>query len=114
MAHKAFFYTGKTYNGATYTETYVRESRRIRIDYTPTEDARPYFRHNNRRYYLDDFMRTFYPSYKPLEIVSADGERVSLHGQEADQYYKPLFVELSEDGETVRVYRYEGSETDYN
>lgn len=109
MKQKTFFYKGKNYTSADYTETYKRESRRIRIDYTLTENARPYFRHNNRRYYLDNFMRIDHGT----EIEAADGEKVTLHGYEADQYYKPLFIELDEAGESCRVYRYEGSETNY-
>ena len=112
MKQKTFTYTGKTYHNATYTEKYTRVSRHIRIDYNLNGD--PYFRHGGRRYYLKDFMRSNYPSCEPTEIISRDGERVNLHGYEAENYYKPLFIELDDAGESVRVYRYEGSEADYN
>ena len=107
MKQKTFFYKGKNYINADFTETYKRESRRIRIDYTPA--GNPFFRHNNRRYYLDNFMRIDHGT----EIEAADGEKVTLCGYEADQYYTPLFIELDEAGESCRVYRYEGSETNY-
>ena len=113
MRQKSFYYTGKTYQNATYTETYKRESRWMRIDYTPTENARPFFRHYGKRYYLDDFIRIGYPDSHTTEIKAADGETVTLCGHEADQYYKPLFIELDDAGEAARLYRYEGSETDY-
>jgi len=114
MRHKSFYYTGKTYQNATYTEKYTRVSRWIKIDYTPTENARPFFRHDNKRYYLDDFLRTGSPWSAGIasEIKAADGETVILAGYEAEQYYKPLFVELDEAGEAARLYRYEGSETE--
>ena len=111
MTQKNFYYTGKTYQNATYTETYRRISRHIRIDYNLNGD--PYFRHGGKRYKIADFMRVNYPSCAPLEVIAQDGERVELHAYEAKNYYKPLFIELDDAGETVRVYRYEGSTTDY-
>ena len=109
---KKFYYTAKNYYGATFRETYTRESRRIRIDYTPAGD--PFFRHAGRRYKLDDFMRINCMSWEPTEIKAADGETVYICGHEAEVYYKPLFIEIDDAGETVRLYRYEGTETDYN
>ena len=106
---KKFYYTGRNYYGATYTETYTREGRAKKILYTLTEASRPYFRHNGRRFYLDDFLR----NTAPIEIEAADGEKITLHGYEAEQYYKPLFIELDDAGEYCRVYRFEGTETDY-
>ena len=108
MRHKLFFYKGKTYQNATYTETYTRSSRWIKINYTLTEEARPYIRHDNRRFYLDDFMRNSFCGI-PTEIEAADGEKVQLAGHDATTYYKPYFIELSEDGEAARLYRYEGT-----
>ena len=114
---KKFYYTGKTYQNATYTEEYTRVSRWIKIDYTiprsEEAESRPFFRHGNRRFYIDDFIRTNYPSGDYTEIESKDGEKATLHAYQADQYYKPYFIELDESGEAVRVYQYNGSETDY-
>ena len=113
-AKKAFFYTGKDYINREYREKYTRVSRWIKIDYTPTEAARPFFRHDNKRYYLDDFLRTGSPwsGLASEAIKAADGEAVNLAGYEAEVYYKPLFVEIDDGGEAVRLYRYEGSETE--
>ena len=114
---KKFYYTGKTYQNATYTEEYSRVSRWIKIDYTiprsEEAESRPFFRHGNRRYYLDNFIRCGSAWIAPLQIESKDGEKIDLAGQESDNYYKPLFIEIDAGGEAVRVYQYNGSETDY-
>ena len=103
------------YNTETYTETYTRRGTWKRIDYTNPRneetESRPYFRHENKRYYIDDFMRTNYPAGEYTEIKAADGEKATLHAYKTDVYYKPYFIELNETGEAVRVYQYEGSET---
>lgn len=109
---KVFYYTGKDYTRRDYKEKYTRVSRWIKIDYTPTEAARPFFRHANKRYYFDDIMRVNYPGTTPTEIKAEDGETVLLSGYDSTTYYKPLFVELDDGGESVRLYRYEGSETE--
>lgn len=109
MTKKAFFYTGKDYMNATYTERYTRESRWVKVQYTLTDEARPYIRHDNRRLYLDDFMRAGVGGY-PFEITAKDGEAVTLAGFQSDVYYKPFFVEIDEAGEAARLYRYEGTE----
>lgn len=108
---KKFYYTGKNYLNATYTETYTRMGRWCRINYN--QNGEPFFRHDNRRYYLESFIRCGSAWLEPVEITSTDGEKVSLAGGESDNYYKPIFIELSEGGEAVRVYQFEGTETDY-
>ena len=119
MKHKIFTYTGKNYINADYTETYTRVSRWIKINYTiprrDEDESKPFFRHDGKRCFLDDFLRTGSPWSAGItsEITAADGEAVNLAGYEADVYYKPLFVEIDEGGEAVRLYRYEGSNTQY-
>lgn len=103
---KAFYYTGKTYQNATFTEKYTRVSRWKAINYNPNGD--PYIRHENKRIYIDQFWRD-----NPTTIKATDGEEVTLAGHEIDVYYKPLFIEIDRSGESCRVYRFEGSETDY-
>lgn len=107
---KKFFYEGSDYLHRTYRETYTREGTWKRIIYTLA--GVPYFRHNNKRYKLDDFLRlgTPWTSGLATEIMSADGEAVTLAGYEAETYYKPLFIEIDDSGEACRVYRYEGTE----
>ena len=77
----------------------------IEIEYVEDEhdeerDFQPSFWFENRRYFLNDFMRTHnnpwigdnYPDY--------------IHGYEADEYYHPLFIELVGGDVAVNVYRY--------
>lgn len=55
---------------------------------------------NNRRYYMNDFIRVHnnpwiyddYPEY--------------IHGYESENYYKPLYIELLEDNEHINVYEW--------
>ena len=107
---RQFYYKGQDYLHRDYTETYTRVSRWIRIRYNMSGD--PFFIYDGHRYKLDDFLRTNTMwSVGIADKVEADnGEQVSLAGYEAEQYYKPLFVELSETCEAVRLYRYEGTE----
>ena len=110
---KEFYYRGKNYLNAPYIETYTRESRWKAIRYTTS--GTPYFLHQGRRYKLDNFLSLFSPwaTGYPTIIRAADGEEISLAGSEADVYYKPLFIELEDGGERCRVYRYEGTTTEY-
>lgn len=109
---KQFFYTGIDYKGDKYMERYTRAGRWAKIDYTMS--GVPFFRYNNRRYKLDDFisMSSDWSVGLASTIKAADGETVVLSGYESDNYYKTLFIEVSEGGEAVRVYRYEGTETE--
>ena len=106
---KHFYYTGESHNGATYKEEYTRASRWLKINYTTAENSRPYVRHNNKRYYLEDFIRLSAYGYN-TEVTAADGETVTLSGSETDVYYKPYFIEIDESGEAARLYTYEGTE----
>ena len=109
---KKFYYNGKTYQNATYTETYTRASRWLKVNYTTAEESRPYIRHDNKRYYLDVFLRNSFCGL-PTVIKAEDGEEIQLAGHDATTYYKPYFIELDEAGEAARLYQYEGSTTDY-
>ena len=114
MKNKKFYYNGKNYFNADYVETYERESTWKSIFYTIANESRPYFRHNGKRFYIDNFTRTNYPAGDYTEIKAADGETAFLHAYESETYYKPLFIEIDESGEKIRVYRYIGTETKYN
>lgn len=106
---KRFFYNSVDFNNRGFSEIYNRVSRWVKIDYTPS--GSPFFRHNNRRYHLDNFIRLGSFCSAPMEpITAADGETVTLNGYEIDSYYKTLFIEISDGGEAVRVYRYEGTQ----
>ena len=93
-------------------EVYKRVSRWIKIDFNLHGEL--FFRHNGRRYKLNDFMRINYPYYdtdiltdtiNPLDAR----EVIQLSGYEANEYYKPLFIEVSDSGDSVRLYRYDGT-----
>ena len=109
---KKFYYTGKTYQNATFTEEYTRISRWKRIFYNAA--GNPYFMQDGKRHYIDNYTRTNYPAGDYTEIKAADGEKATLHAIQSDEYYKPYLIELDEGGENVRVYQYERTETDYN
>lgn len=104
-----FYYNGTDYLHRAYTEIYERVSRWIRIDYNA--NGEPYFRFRNKRYKLDNFLRcnSAWSSWND-KIHNDKGEEVTLAGYEADVYYKPFFVEISDCGEGVRVYQYLGTE----
>lgn len=109
---KKFYYKGKNYINATYTEEYCRVSRWKKIYFNPARN--PYFMQDGKRHFIDDYIRTNYPAGDYTEIIAKDGETATLHAYQAETYYKPYFIELHESGEAVRVYQYNGSETDYN
>ena len=108
---KKFYYTGKTYQNATYKEEYIRISRWKRIYFNNA--GNPYFLQDGKRHFLDNYIRIGATMGAYAEIIAKDGEQALLHAQQADQYYKPYFIEIDESGEAVRVYQYNGSETDY-
>ena len=61
---KIFEYIGKDYINREYVERYERVSRWIEIKFTTPkkeDDSKAYFRHDNRRYYLDNFLRVSFP-----------------------------------------------------
>ena len=109
---KKFYYSGRDYIGRTYKETYTRKSRYIMIRYNTA--GNPFFIFQGRRYYLDNFLRTSnaWTGTASEEITANDGEKIRLAGYQAETFYKPLFIEIDEGGEAVRVYQYEGSETE--
>lgn len=72
---------------------YIEDEHDEARDYTPT------FWHNNRRYYLEDFIRVHNnPWFDPA------GFPEYIHGVEAGNYYAPLYIEII-GGEEVNVYR---------
>ena len=71
---------------------YVEDEHQEERDFTPS------FWFNNRRYYLDDFMRTHNNPW------IADTYPENIHGYESDEYYNPLYIELIGD-EAVNVYK---------
>ena len=74
----------------------------------------PFFRYKNKRYYLDNFLRVHYPFIDTMIITDTinalqSKEIIQLAGYESDIYYKPLFLEIGDSGENVRLYRYIGT-----
>lgn len=77
----------------------------IAIEYVEDEhdenrDFEPSFWFENRRYFLNDFVRCHNNPF----IGCADFPEY-IHAYEANEYYNPLFIELDDSGECVNVYR---------
>ena len=76
----------------------------IEIEHVPDEheeknNFKPSFWYWNRRYFLEDFVRVHNnPWIRCSEFPDY------IHGMESDQYVNPLFIEISEAGDAVRVY----------
>ena len=75
----------------------------IEIEYVVDEhdsdkDFKPSFWWNNKRYYLDNFIRTHNNPFGGINCPEY------IHGYEAENYYNPLFIELIND-EAVNVYK---------
>ena len=81
--------------------TFKKVSRWIKI--CSTANGKPYFRHNGKRYYLDNFVRKDSPWSGFAKGVLPE----YIHGFDATEYYKPYFIEISKDGEAVRLYNHE-------
>lgn len=56
------------------------------------------FWYNNRRYFLENFIRCHNNPWGGMNVPDY------IHGYESGEYYRPLFIELSNDGEMVKVY----------
>jgi len=75
----------------------------IEIEYVPDEheeenDFKPSFWFNNRRYFLENFVRTHNNPW-----IGDAGFPEEIHAYEADTYWRPLFIELIDDS-AVNVY----------
>ena len=64
-----------------------------------------YFTFNGRKYALEQFVRL--GSIVTPECVAyiENGEQHYLHGVDIDDIYNPIYIELDDYGEKVRVYR---------
>lgn len=75
----------------------------IEIEYVEDEhekvnDFKASFWWNNRRYFLENFLRIHNNPWVGGEWPEY------IHGYEANEYYHPLFVELVGDNQAVNVY----------
>lgn len=87
--------------------TYKKESDWIEIEYVEDEheeenDFKPSFWFENKRHFLDNFLRTH---NNPWGGISDCPDYI--HGYEADNYWNPIFIEIANSGDAVRVYRAE-------
>lgn len=91
-----------------YTERYDRVGNWQKVKYSFS--GRPFVTYRNKRYYLDTFYRigSAWCSGEPFDIQDHAGRKATLHGYEMEEYYKPLFLQLSDDCECARLFRYEG------
>ena len=69
----------------------------VEDEHEEARDFQPSFWWNNRRYYLDDFIRCHNNPWVGGEFPE------HIHGYEADNYWNPLFIELIGD-EFVNIY----------
>lgn len=58
------------------------------------------FRHNNRLYALSQFMKLSCPMF----FTDIDGKNSFIFGYDCTDYYYPLLIEISENGEHIRLY----------
>ena len=75
----------------------------IEIEYVEDEhdaekDFQPSFWWNNRRYYLDDFIRCHNNPW------ISDNFPEHIHAYEANEYYHPLFIGIADSGDCLNVY----------
>ena len=102
----------KIFKGKKYL--YQRKSRWIQIQYkyiTPkhrlwcfaenNDGCLVYFRHKGRLIPLGEIIRLDSP-----EEITDGKEKVIISGYDAEDYWNPTLVELSKDGEAVRLYTY--------
>lgn len=59
-----------------------------------------YFKHNNRLYALNQFMRLS----SPMFFEDEEGKTSFLSGYDATEYYYPYLIEISESGDYIRLY----------
>ncbi|MBQ1758828.1 MAG: hypothetical protein IIZ94_04000 [Prevotella sp.] len=70
----------------------------IEDEHDETRDFQPSFWWNNRRYYLDQFVRCHNNPW----ILDTFPEHI--HAMQYDQYYEPLFLEII-GGDYVNIYQ---------
>ena len=71
----------------------------IEDEHDETRDFEPSFWVNNRRYYLNDFLRTHNNPW-----IGGDFPEY-IHGVETENYYNPIYIELI-GSDAVNVYEY--------
>ena len=62
-------------------------------------DYVPAFWFNDKKYFLDDFLRTHNNPWIGGEFPEY------IHGVEANEYYKPLYIEIIDGGDAVNIYK---------
>ena len=88
----------------TPTYKYIKQNKKpVHIEYVEDEheesrDFLPSFWWNNRRYYLNDFIRCHNNPW-----ISCAAFPEYIHAYEADQYVNPLYIELVDD-EHINIY----------
>jgi len=88
------------------TEFIKQNEEPIEIEYVEDEheaenDFKPSFWFNNRRYFMDKFIRAH---NNPWIGTGAEFPEY-IHEFEADNYHNPLFIEIVDGGSAVNVYK---------
>lgn len=78
------------------------------VEYNPVNGTfLDYFRFNGRKYAIEQFIRlgSIWCSDAPYEFTDTDGKSTFIHAVDfSGDLYNPLYIELDEGGERVRVY----------
>lgn len=65
-----------------------------------------WFRFNGKKYALDQFICMNGMWATPVMFEDETGKLNYLSGYDSEDYYNPIMIEVSDDGEHVRVYQY--------
>lgn len=104
-------------------KTLVRLSRWIKLHYDDVSKRHPlyyyadidssddsallvWFQFRGKKYALEQFIRMGGMWASPVMFEDETGKLNHLSGYDCTDYYNPIMIELSEDGEYVRVYQY--------
>lgn len=65
-----------------------------------------YFTFNGKNYALEQFLSLGNPFYCPVtySYQTKDGKTLFLSGVDGENIYNPIYIEIDENGENVRVY----------
>ena len=64
-----------------------------------------YFIFQGRKYAINQFLNLNNPFYCIPVMFYENGKLQYLSGYDSENYYNPIMIELSEDGEQVRIYQ---------
>lgn len=75
------------------------EIEHVEDEHEESNDFKASFWYNNHRYFMEDFLKAHDNAWGSIPDAPE-----YIHAYESNEYYNPLFIELSESGDAVRVY----------